>query len=83
MVAFSNHVLEPGPSHLENQIARSVTEAARGTEDVSSNILGVHQASVTTGAAATQILGAASGLAEQADALNAEVGDFIAGVKAA
>jgi len=65
------------------EIARSVTEAARGTEDVSSNILGVHQASVTTGAAATQILGAASGLAEQADALNAEVGDFIAGVKAA
>ena len=65
------------------EIARSVTEAARGTEDVSSNIVGVHQASTTTGAAATQILGAAGGLAQQADALNAEVGDFIAGVKAA
>jgi methyl-accepting chemotaxis protein len=65
------------------EIARSVTEAARGTEDVSSNIVGVHQASATTGAAATQILGAASGLAEQADALSAEVGQFIAGVKAA
>jgi len=65
------------------EIARSVTEAARGTEDVSSNIAGVHEASATTGAAAGQILGAANGLSEQAEALNAHVGRFISGVKAA
>jgi len=65
------------------EIARSVTEAARGTQDVSSNIAGVHKASIETGAAASRILGEAKGLAGQADALKAEVGDFIAGVKAA
>ena len=66
-----------------NEIAQSATEAARGTEEVSSTILGVTEASATTGAAATQILSAASELARQAEDLHGEVGTFIAGVQAA
>ena len=65
------------------EIARSVAEAAKGTEDVARNIAGVHQASATTGAAASQILGASGDLSKQAEALSGEVGGFIAGVKAA
>ena len=65
------------------EIARSVTEAAKGTEDVARNIAGVHEASATTGAAASQILGASGDLSQQAETLSGEVGGFIAGVKAA
>ncbi|MDB5360239.1 MAG: chemotaxis protein [Rhodospirillales bacterium] len=65
------------------EIARSVTEAAKGTEDVARNIAGVHETSATTGAAASQILGASGDLSQQAEALSGEVGGFIAGVKAA
>ena len=70
-------------SAATSEIARSASEAAKGTEDVSSNILGVREASATTGAAATQILSAAGHLSQQAEDLNGEVGTFIAGVKAA
>ena len=66
-----------------SEIARSATEAARGTEEVSSTIIGVNEASATTGAAATQILGAASDLSKQAEQLHGEVGTFIASVKSA
>jgi len=66
-----------------SEIARSVTEAAKGTEDVSRNITDVHEASVSSGAAANQILSAANELARQAEGLNSEVGRFVVDVKAA
>lgn len=66
-----------------SEIARSVTEAAKGTAEVSRNISNVHDASVSTGAAATQILQASTELSKQAEGLNGEVGRFVAGVKAA
>ena len=66
-----------------SEIARSVNEAAVGTEAVSRNITGVHRASATTGAAAAQILGASGDLSEQAEHLNSEVADFIARVRSA
>jgi methyl-accepting chemotaxis protein len=65
------------------EIARSVTEAAKGTEEVSNNIVEVHAASQTTGAAAGQILGAAKGLNDQANALEQEVDAFVTDVQAA
>jgi methyl-accepting chemotaxis protein len=65
------------------EIARNVQEAARGTQEVSSNIVGVTQAAHATGAAATQVLGAAGQLAQQAESLTGEVNHFIGGVKAA
>ncbi|HTH96921.1 MAG TPA: HAMP domain-containing methyl-accepting chemotaxis protein [Stellaceae bacterium] len=65
------------------EIARSVTEAARGTEDVSRNIGVVHEASSSTGEAATQILDAAGDLSDRAMHLNEEVATFLHGVKTA
>ncbi|HTH97565.1 MAG TPA: methyl-accepting chemotaxis protein [Stellaceae bacterium] len=65
------------------EIARSVGEAARGTEDVSATIDGVREGSNATGSAAGQILNAASDLSRQSENLSGEVADFIAGVKAA
>ncbi|TWB19102.1 methyl-accepting chemotaxis protein [Nitrospirillum amazonense] len=70
-------------SATTSEIARSVNEAAKGTEDVSRNITGVHQAAVATGAAAGQLQDSARDVSHQAEDLNAEVSRFIIGVKAA
>jgi methyl-accepting chemotaxis protein len=60
-----------------------VQQAATGTQEVSSNIVGVSQVANDTGAAATQVLGAASELSRQAEQLRSEVGLYVSGVKAA
>ncbi|MFN3685575.1 methyl-accepting chemotaxis protein [Salinarimonas sp.] len=65
------------------EIARNVQEAARGTEEVTSNIERVQIGAGETGAAASQVLGAAQDLARRSDELERQVGDFLAGVKAA
>jgi methyl-accepting chemotaxis protein len=80
-VAIAAAIEQQGAATAE--IARSATEAAKGTEEVSSTIVDVNEASNTTGAAASQILGAAGELSRQAEELNAEVASFIAEVKAA
>ncbi|POF29668.1 globin-coupled sensor protein [Roseibium marinum] len=59
------------------EIARNVAEAAVGTQDVSSNIFGVKQATEETGKTSTLVLASASQLAEQADAIKSELGEFI------
>jgi methyl-accepting chemotaxis protein len=65
------------------EIARNVQEAARGTQDVTSNIAGVQQAANETGAAATQVLGAAEELSQQSKDLAGQVNRFLADVRAA
>ena len=65
------------------EIARNVQQAAAGTQDVSSNIAGVSQGANDTGTAATQVLGAAGELSQQAEHLRSEVNSYITGVKAA
>jgi methyl-accepting chemotaxis protein len=65
------------------EIARNVQQAAAGTQEVSSNIVGVSQGANDTGAAASQVLGAAGELSRQAEQLRSEVGLYITGVKAA
>jgi methyl-accepting chemotaxis protein len=65
------------------EIARNVQEAASGTAEVSTNVAGLEAAASSTGAAATQVLGAAGELAQQSESLNSEVGRFLAEVKAA
>ncbi len=65
------------------EIARNVQQTAQSTQDVTVNITGVSQAANDTGAAADQVLRAAGGLAQQAEALTAEVNSFVAGVRAA
>ena len=65
------------------EIVRNVAQAATGTDQVTSNIVGVAQASEATGAAATQVLGAASALSRQSEQLGTEVSRFLATVRAA
>lgn len=70
-------------SAATREISRNVQEASRGTQEVSSNISSVRHAANESGAAATQVLSAAGSLSRQADDLNHQVSDFLAGVRAA
>ncbi len=65
------------------EIARNVQQAAKGTEQVSANIASVTQAAARTGDAATQVLGAAGDLSEQAGHLRTQVDQFLTAVRAA
>ncbi|KAB7785132.1 methyl-accepting chemotaxis protein [Methylorubrum populi] len=65
------------------EIVRNVAQAATGTGEVTTNIAGVARASEETGAAAAQVLGAASDLSRQSEQLSAEVSRFLATVRAA
>ena len=64
-------------------ISRSVQQASDGTREVTSHITGVSMGANDTGAAARQVLGAADELSRQSEQLRCEVGEYIAGVKAA
>jgi methyl-accepting chemotaxis protein len=65
------------------EISRNVQQAAKGTQDVSNTITGVKQAATETGAAATEVLGAAKDLLRRSGELRGEVDHFIADVQAA
>ena len=65
------------------EITGSVSEAARGTQSVSQNIAGVTEASSAVGAAAGQVLQAASGMSLGSARLKAEVAGFLATLRAA
>ncbi len=65
------------------EIVRNVAQASTGTSEVTGNMAGVAQASEETGAAAGQVLDAASELSRQSEHLGAEVGRFLATVRAA
>jgi methyl-accepting chemotaxis protein len=65
------------------EISRNVQQAASGTAQVSSGIVVVNKAASDTGAAASQVLGAAGELSKQSETLRAEVDKFIAQLKAA
>ncbi|MCJ2061241.1 methyl-accepting chemotaxis protein [Methylobacterium sp. J-088] len=65
------------------EIVRNVAQAATGTDQVTSNIVGVAQASEATGAAASQVLGAAGELSRQSEHLGAEVSRFLSTIRAA
>jgi methyl-accepting chemotaxis protein len=66
-----------------SEISRNVHQAARGTEAVTGSIATVRRDAGETGAAATQVLGAARELARHSNDLGREVDDFLAGVRAA
>jgi methyl-accepting chemotaxis protein len=70
-------------SAATQEIARSVQEAALGTASVDENITGVTHAADLTGAAASEVRGAADGLAERSQALRGEVENFLEAVRVA
>ena len=63
-------------------LARSIDLAARSTDEVSSNIRQVRETSVSTGAAASQLLNSATELEGQASTLRSQVDDFLSHVRA-
>ena len=79
--AIASAVEEQGAA--TNEIARNVQQTADSTRQVTSNIAGVSQGAAGTGAAADQVLSAAGELSKQAESLSAEVGGFVASVRAA
>lgn len=68
---------------MTQEVARNITEAATGTEVVSSNISGVTQASQETGEASSQVTSAAGELSEQAELMKSEVQNFLEKIQAA
>lgn len=64
-------------------LARSIDIAARGTDEVSASIHQVREASLATGAAASQVLGSANSLESQASSLRGQVDEFLRHVRAA
>jgi methyl-accepting chemotaxis protein len=79
--AIASAVEEQGAATAE--IARNVTQAAKGTEDVTTNIASVSTAAQHSGAAANQVLAAAGGLGESSGALKMQVDAFLREVRAA
>ncbi len=65
------------------EIARNIQHAAGGTSEVSSNIVGVSQASIEAGAAASEVLSASGELRREADTLRAEIDTFLLDIRAA
>ena len=65
------------------EIVRNVSQATAGTREVTGHIAGVAQAAEQTGAAAEQVLAAATGLSRQSEQLSAEVDRFLTTVRAA
>jgi len=79
--SIASAIEEQGAATAE--ISRNVQEAASGTQAVSANIVTVSQAANQTGAAAAQVLGASSDLAQQSVRLKAQVEQFLSGIRAA
>jgi methyl-accepting chemotaxis protein len=79
--AIAAAVEQQGAATLE--IARNVAEAARGTSEVSENIVGVDQAARETGIAATRVVESAADLARNGDDLKTQVDTFLREVRAA
>ncbi len=65
------------------EIVRNVSQASTGTTEVTRNVVGLAQASEEAGAAASQVLAAASELSRESEHLTSEVDRFLANVRAA
>jgi methyl-accepting chemotaxis protein len=65
------------------EIARNIQHAAGGTSEVSSNIVGVSEASLQAGTAANDVLGASGDLRREADILRDEIDVFLSNIRAA
>jgi methyl-accepting chemotaxis protein len=62
-------------------IAENVQQAAQGTQEVSSNILGVSQAAEATGQAAQGVMGSAGEIAQRSEKLQLEVVKYLVSIR--
>ncbi|UDF03825.1 methyl-accepting chemotaxis protein [Asticcacaulis sp. AND118] len=65
-----------------SEIVQAVNQASIGTTEVTQNITGVARMAEETGMGASQVLGASSELAQQAENLRGQVNNFLAQVRA-
>ncbi|MFG1424248.1 methyl-accepting chemotaxis protein [Roseixanthobacter liquoris] len=65
------------------EVARSIQQAAAGTNEVTVNIVGVERAAQASASAAVQVLSSATGLSQQAELLRGQVRSFLTTVRAA
>ncbi len=79
--AIAAAVEEQGAATQE--ISRNVGEAAKGTAEVATNITDVNRGASETGSASAQVLSSAQSLSTESNRLKAEVGKFLATVRAA
>lgn len=63
-------------------LARSIDLAARSSDEVSANVVQVRETSLSTGAAASQVLSSANDLEGQASRLRSQVDNFLSHVRA-
>jgi methyl-accepting chemotaxis protein len=63
------------------EIARNVEEAAKGTTQVTTNIVDVNRHAAETGAASTEMLSAAQSLSQESNHLKIEMDNFLATVR--
>ena len=70
-------------SVASSDLARNLDLAAGGAERIRASAGQVREMSLSTGSAASQVLGAASGLQEQAAALRVQVEDFLGYIRTA
>lgn len=78
---ISNSVHQQGSATLE--IAESVSRVSNGTNEVSDTMTNVRMSATDTGHSADDVLGAAAELQEQAKRMQASVGQFLSGIRAA
>ncbi|EKS38536.1 methyl-accepting chemotaxis protein [Afipia broomeae] len=79
--AIASAVEEQGAATRE--IAHNVSQAAKGTGEVSANIVGVRDAARETGVAADQVVSSAAELSQNGETLKAQVDAFLREVRAA
>ena len=79
--AIASAVEEQGAATA--QITQNTQSAARGTRDVTANIIGVNEGVAQTSRAAALVLAAADGLQHQAEDLRGEVDRFLETIRAA
>jgi methyl-accepting chemotaxis protein len=65
------------------EISRNVHQAAQGTAQVATNITNVNHGAGETGSASVQVLSSARSLSQDSNRLKAEIGKFLATVRAA
>ena len=72
-----------GPGDSGAEIAHSIQQAATGTQQVSSHIVGVTAAADESGKTAKDVLGSTERLTAQSEALGGEIDRFLSRIKAA
>ncbi|MFX8393232.1 hypothetical protein ABTL67_19195, partial [Acinetobacter baumannii] len=65
------------------EIALNIHQAASGSSEVSTNIVGVNQAAIETGKTAEDVLGIADELNQQAGAVRSKIEQFFRQIAAA